>query len=51
MKRIKYYIIWFLDWIIDVRILRHSIPKYCNWLADHPWWEGNPHARPPRPAV
>jgi hypothetical protein len=39
IPRIKYSTIWFLDWIIDVRILRHSIPRYCDWIAFHPWWD------------
>jgi hypothetical protein len=38
LPEIKYGIIWFLDWVIDVRVLDHRFPKYCDWLAEHPWW-------------
>jgi hypothetical protein len=38
VKRLKYCTIWFLDWVVDVHILRHSCERYCNWVAWHPWW-------------
>jgi hypothetical protein len=31
--------IWFLDWVVDVRILDHRFTWYCAWLTDHPWWQ------------
>ena len=36
--RLRYAAIWFLDWVIDVRILRHRSTRYCLWVAHHPWW-------------
>lgn len=45
--RVKYALIWFLDWIVDVHLLKHSVPLYCRWLAEHPWWESkNPCQHP-----
>lgn len=38
MSRPTYALIWFCDWVIDVRILRHRCPRYCTWVANHPWW-------------
>ncbi len=38
MKRAKYAVIWFLDWVVDVRLLGHRWPAFCAWLSRHPWW-------------
>jgi hypothetical protein len=38
MKRIKRAVIWFLDAVVDHRILRHRFPRFCGWLVVHPWW-------------
>lgn len=39
MGRIKYSIVWFLDWVVDAYILRHRWYGYCHWLSGHPWWD------------
>jgi hypothetical protein len=44
VNRLRYALIWCLDWIVDVHILRHRFPRYCLWLAEHPWW--GPARRP-----
>jgi hypothetical protein len=54
MRRLKFAAIWCLDWIVDVRILRHRFPRYCEWVADHPWWgpeswRGSPAPERPEP--
>lgn len=38
IAKIKYGIIWFLDWVVDVHIFRHRFHSYCEWVARHPWW-------------
>lgn len=38
MRRARYTVVWFLDWVVDVRVLRHRFPRFCDWLARHPWW-------------
>ncbi len=49
MNRLKYAAVWFLDWIVDDRILRHRFQRYCEWLSDHPWW--GPCSHDPNGAV
>jgi hypothetical protein len=46
MSRLRYAAIWFLDWVVDVRVLGHRIPRYCDWLANHSWWGNEKGAKP-----
>ncbi len=39
VAKVKRKVIWMLDWYICVWLLDHKIPKYCEWVAFHPWWD------------